>query len=57
MTAFEAAQHLRETSEDSIERAKMALAEVEATIERLHERRRRTEELLSKLRRTTSPSS
>jgi len=55
MTTFEAAQHLRETSEDSIEQAKKVLAEIEATIEGLHARRRRTEELLSKSRRTTSP--
>ena len=50
ITAVEAALHLCETCGESIAQAKIAIAEIQQTIERLHETRRRMEELLAKVR-------
>ena len=51
MTPIEAAQHICETSRDSVAQANLAIAEIRQTIQRLHETRRRTEEIRAKVRR------
>src|SRR5215210_4175646 len=50
MTPVEAALHLCETSSDSVAHAKLAVAEVRETIERVRQTRRRTDEILAKVR-------
>jgi hypothetical protein len=52
-TPVEAALHLCEVSKESVERSKLALAEIQETIERLHATRRRTDQLFSRLRRAS----
>jgi hypothetical protein len=51
VTPIEAALHFCETCRESVLEAQLAVAAIRDTIERLHETRRRTEEILANFRR------